>query len=83
MEAGQMTNILVSHFEDILAIANHHEVGPIDLSHFSTTGKLNSEEASSLGRHLEVDEVLRSIKEGTHHKAPGPDRFNSFFYKVC
>lgn len=76
-------NILVPHFRDNLSPGNFLTHRDVNLSHLSTTGSLNEQDAERISKQVDLDEIKQSITCANPNKSPDPDGFNMHFSKVC
>lgn len=77
----QIENVMVSHFEGILAPGNFSAHSGVNLNHISTTGILTENEASIISKQVDLDEIKATIKRANPSKLPGSDGFNAHSLK--
>lgn len=82
-EQSLIAETFVKHFQNILAPNEFLEVVDGDIFQLNTTGCLTQEDANYLCRLVTLSEIKEAITDSSAHKAPGPDGFNTQFFKIC
>ena len=54
-----------------------------DLSHINSTGRISNEDAILLLKPISIAEIEKAVRYANPHKAPRPDGFNAYVFKVC
>lgn len=77
----QIENVMVSHFEGILAPGNFSAHSGVNLNHISTAGILTENEASIIIKQVDLDEIKSTIKGANPSKLPCSYGFNTHSLK--
>lgn len=82
-EKDQIENVFTEHFKSILAPKGGTGSLWYDLSQANVHGKLSNVDIAALNKLVDMQEIANAIKFSNPNKSPGPDGFNSHFFKVC